>query len=254
MKNKWFLALKHRTNDPFDLSGLKRWETPDTQYEADPFLFKYKNKNYLFYELYDYKKGRIAYSEIKGLDISEPKIILDYPWHLSYPAIFQENNEIYIIPESGTERNIQLFKATEFPDKWNLESIIWDDGNFSDSNILYYKDKWWLFTIGGNDNNLIILQANFLFGKWQKVFEKEIPNSRGAGNIFQQNGDLIRPCQDVSKIYGGAIIFKKITLPDYTEKIVRRIEPDWSLNLTGTHTFNFNQDYIVLDGKIQVND
>ena len=39
----------------------------------------------------------------------------------------------------------------------------------------------------------------------------------------------------------------------YKENIINRINPDWHPNIIGTHTFNYNKDYIVIDGKKQVN-
>ena len=251
-KTKWFIAIKKREKDLFNLSGLKRWKTPNEKYEADPFIIKYQGKNYLFYEDYDRRKGVISYSIIEGLRISQPTKILDLPYHLSYPQVFKEGNEIYLMPESGAERKIQLFKAVDFPDKWELARTLLDDGYYADSNIFRYKDKWWLFTTAGHDNHLIILKGTSLFGRWEKHFDGIILNSRGAGNIFEYQGRLIRPVQDESRVYGGAIIFKEITLPNYSEKIVGRIEPDWHPHLIGTHTFNFSEDYVVIDGKIKV--
>lgn len=250
---KWFISIKRRGSDLFDLSGLKRWKTPDHIYEADPFLIKEEGKNYLFYEDYDRKKGVISYSVIEGLKVSPPTIVLELQCHVSYPQIIRDGKEIYMIPESGEDRNIQIFRAVRFPDKWELARVIWDDGFYVDSNVFKHKGKWWLFTIGGgNDNNLIILKADSLFGRWEKHLASTILNSRGAGNIFEHQGKLIRPVQDPSEIYGGAIIFKEITLADYTEKIIGRIDHDWYPGLIGTHTFNFNEDYVVIDGKIKI--
>lgn len=251
--NKWFISIKKRGDDIFDLSGLKRWETPSHKYEADPFLIKRNGKNYIFYEDYDHKKGVISYSTIEGLSISEPTKVLEMPFHLSYPAIFEDSNEVYMIPETGSERKIQLFRAVRFPDKWELEKIIWDDGNYADSTIIKYKGSWWLFTTGGSDYNLVILRADSLMGQWSKHFEKVIRHSRGAGKPFEYQGKLIRPVQHYSeKIYGKSIIFKEITLPGYSERVVRTIDSNWYPNLIGTHTFNFSEDYVVLDGKIKI--
>lgn len=250
---KWFIAIKKRGKNIFDVSGMKRWKTSDERYEADPFIIKDKGKNYLFYEDYDRKKGVISYSVINGLRISSPKVVLDLPCHVSYPHIFKEGESFYMIPESSADRSIHLFKAIRFPDKWEFIKTIWDDGHYADSNIFEYKHKWWLFTIGGHDNNLVILKSDLLMGKWEKHFSGMMPHSRGAGNIFEHRGKIIRPVQDDSgNMYGGAIIFKEITLPEYSEKIIKRIDHDWYPGLIGTHTFNFSEDYVVIDGKLKI--
>lgn len=251
--NKWFIAIKKRGKDPFDISGMKRWETSNERYEADPFIIKDKGKNYLFYEDYDRKKGVISYSEIKGLKVGKPKEVLSLPCHASYPHVFKVGENFYMIPETSADRSIHLFKAIKFPDEWEFVKTIWEDDHYADSNIFEYKHQWWLFTTGGHDHNLVILKSDLLMGTWREHFSGNMGCSRSAGNIFEHEGKLIRPVQDDSnKMYGGAIIFKEITLPDYSEKVIGRIDPDWYPGLIGTHTFNFNEDYIVIDGKIKI--
>ena len=87
-KNQWFISIKKHEGDPFDLSNLKHNYPPEGMYWADPFLWQQDGIDYVFYELYDYKKGVIAYSIInEDMSFSEPKVIMDYAPHLSYPFL-----------------------------------------------------------------------------------------------------------------------------------------------------------------------
>ena len=58
---------------------------------ADPFLYKYNEKTYLFAEIYDKKDGlgKIGYSVFDGKKFSPWKIIISEKYHLSYPNIFK---------------------------------------------------------------------------------------------------------------------------------------------------------------------
>lgn len=256
-ENKWFLAIKKNERDFLNprMSEFKRHTTPYGQYEADPFLIKHNGVNYVFYELYDYNKGIIAYSVIQGLDLVGQVEVLELPYHISYPCIFKWGKNIYMIPETGLKFNIQLYVATDFPNKWELIKVIWHEGwSTADNTILRHNDAWWLFVSWGAENNLIILRADELTGEWKLHFRGNFPHSRSAGRIFKFKGDIIRPVQKQGdSVYGEGMLFKKIQLPDYKEELIDlEIKPDWYPGLIGTHTYNFNSDYIVIDGKIRV--
>ena len=249
-KNKWFIAVKKRGQDLFDLSDLVLINPPEDTYMADPFLFKQAGKHYLFFEWYDYEKGRIAYSELLWhngrLLTTDPKIILDPPYHCSFPAIFEDEGEVYMTPETGQAGRVELWKAQEFPDKWvKVKDLV--GGNFGDPIIFKNGKKYWLFVTEG-DNDVRIFEADSLFGEWRLMRSETELHSRSAGHVFRHGGKTIRPVQDCVGQYGRAIHFKDMD----TGAIIRSIKPDWHPNLTGTHTFNFNDNFVVIDGRIKL--
>ena len=91
---------------------------------ADPFIFTYENKSYLFCESYDFikKKGVIKSGLIneKG-ECHNLEIALEELYHLSFPYIFNDNGEIYMIPESAKNESVNLYKCLKFPQEWTLE-------------------------------------------------------------------------------------------------------------------------------------
>lgn len=259
MRNQWFISIKKNTGDIFDLSNLTHNYPPDGYYWADPFLYKKGGVNYLFYEFYDYQKGKIAYSIInKDLTLSKPTIILDEPYHMSYPFIFEDKGELYIIPESGASGKVRLFKCKQFPDIWEEQSPLLE-GSTSDNNIYKLGEYYLMFTTGQPQmkHDLFILGALDVKGPWQVMFSESLTNSRSAGNIFELDGNLIRPVQDASRGYGSGIHFKKIDINMdtgiYDEEVIHSIDPDWHPEIFGTHHFSFNDDLIVLDGKRKIN-
>lgn len=240
-KNKWFIAISKRTNSLFDTSGMKVIEPAPDTYHADPFLFR----NLIFFELYNYEKGVIACMEKDGSNI---RVVLESPFHLSFPFIFEDEGNVYMVPESGSGGKIELYRCISFPDRWEPVKTL-TEGVFGDTVIFKEHGAYWLFTTEG-DNDLRIYRAGSLFGNWDKVYSESHLNSRSAGNIFKFEKKLVRPTQGGNG-YGEKIFFKEFALP-YWEKTMFSIEPKWMPGLTGTHTFNFDDTHVVIDGRVKL--
>ena len=78
-----------------------------------------------------------------------------------------------------------------------------------------------------------------------------VKNSRSAGQLFWKDGRLYRPTQDCSVCYGYAVVVNevtKLTPTEFEERMVSYIPPTWSANLLGTHTWNENSAFQVVDG------
>lgn len=241
-KNKWFIAIKERGADLFDLRGLRAIEPAEGTYHADPFLFR----GLIFFELYDYEKGVIACMEKDGSNIRK---VLEKPWHLSFPFIFEDEGETYMVPESAPNGTVDLYRCVAFPDKWEFVRNLLQ-GAYADTTIFKKGKEYLMFTTEG-DNNLRIFRAWHIEGPWDLVFAESIPHSRGAGRIFELDGETIRPTQDGEK-YGYKVHFKRIEWPYREKQAFMSIDPEWFPLLTGTHTFNFDETHVVIDGRIKL--
>lgn len=237
---------------------------PVNKFYADPFVIKKNGKNYIFCEEYDHqtRKGVIAYFVIdEDLHCSESKIILEKDYHLSYPFIFEDQGQLYMIPETYQNNCIEMYVCERFPDLWKFDRILIDQINAVDTTLWKDQGKYWLFTSifnqGDHHNNLTIYWASQLTGPWIKHPYSENRNYqlRSAGRIFKYQGMIIRPSQETSKnIYGRRVIFNqilKLTETSFQEKIIGTMEPTWHPKISATHTFNFNEDLIVLDGYLK---
>jgi hypothetical protein len=74
---------------------------------------------------------------------------------------------------------------------------------------------------------------------------------RPAGNIIVSDNKIYRPAQDSLKRYGGALELREITqlsTSSYQETLYQRIEPCWDTSIKGTHTYNFSEGLLVMDG------
>ena len=257
---KYFLALANKENlskdIKLDTSNLDIIYPPKGHFYADPFLFNYNNENYVFFEDWDYNKGNIVCAKINNNnELENLQTCLDLDIHLSFPFVFKYNNNIYMIPETGSRNRIELYECISFPNKWKFKKILVNNIYAPDVSFLEYENNVYLFT---NENkNLKIFYAKTLFDPFEPHPTNEKINendNRNAGKIFKIDENIYRPVQ-ITKPYGYGIIFRKInklTPTEFIEKEVNRLLPDWYPELTGTHTFNIENNLIVIDGRLRV--
>ncbi|MEH7495887.1 glucosamine inositolphosphorylceramide transferase family protein, partial [Neobacillus niacini] len=113
---QWFLALKKINGKMEDYTLIK---PPLDRFYADPFIIRKDDRTFIFFEEFIYSKGKgdISVIEIdqETNKISKPITVLDKPYHLSYPFLYEWKDEIYMIPETSGNRTIELYKAKNFP-------------------------------------------------------------------------------------------------------------------------------------------
>jgi hypothetical protein len=264
----WFLLYKWNDKEEAllgDYSNFLKLEAPKGYYWADPFTVIEEGKCYLFVEEYSYLAGRghlvVMEQNLSG-NFDKSKVILKKPYHLSYPFIFKHAGEYYMIPETKTEKAIQIYRCSDFPDKWEFVTNLMENVAAADSTVFFHNNKWWLFTsIDKLKNQAINFGELFLFykddlfsGNWtshpQNPIVTAISQSRPAGRIFEKDGKIFRPSQDCSGGYGKAVNLNQITRlteTEYEEKNIKRIAPDWDRKLVGMHTFNYTNGFYILD-------
>lgn len=249
---KYFIAIKRNGKGSLDqLEDFIPLLPPKNKFYADPMLFKYNGLNYLFFEDYDYKKGIISYVKIQEDSISETKVALELPIHLSFPYIFQEEDKIYMTPETYDYKSVSLFVCDRFPDLWSYKRTLIYGQHFSDPILFKHGGYYWLFTAVQGDR-LAIYYADNLESEFKPhPINSRYIRGRNAGGVFYINDHFIRPTMDCRLGYGKSIVWKEITLlhpKSFIEKEVLRIEPNWAPGLQGTHSFSQSEDYIAYDG------
>ncbi len=154
----------------------------------------------------------------------EPVQILEKPYHLSYPFVFEWDGVTYMIPESVENRTIDLYECVDFPLQWKFKKTLMDGVLAVDSTLLRHQGKWWLFTgIARRPKDLPLVELHLFYahdllaGEWhshpQNPIVPQTDCARPAGSLFSQDGRLIRPAQDCSKMYGyGVNFFEIVTL------------------------------------------
>ena len=250
-QSKYFIAIKK--NDGTSMNSYTPLLAPKGKYYADPFLFKYEGINYLFFEDYDYIKGVISYVSLdQEGNASSPKLALTLPGHISFPYIFQDQGEIYMIPETSSYQSVFLYRSRAFPNEWERERVLIRGEGFADSLLFKYNGIYWLFTSIRKD----VLQIYYAKDLTSSFFPHPINGchirGRNGGSLFIRDGRLVRPVMDCSKRYGRAVILKEIvslTKHEFIEQEIAAIEPNWAPHLVGTHTYSQNEDFLVYDGE-----
>lgn len=223
---------------------------------ADPFMVRENGVWYMFFEVLNAsdKKGDIGLAtSTDGLNWTYRQIVLDEPFHLSYPYVFKWKNEYYLIPESYQNNSIRLYKATNFPTQWSFVKTLLDGSDYVDSSIFYFDSKWWLFTTSTKSNVLWLYYANELMGTWiehpqSPVVEGKANIARPGGRVVVFDDKIIRYTQDDEHSYGNSVRAFEITHltpTNYQEKeaienpILKASGSGW--NAIGMHTIDPHQ-------------
>ena len=269
--NQWIILYKFKTKKKWSnkFYEFERMTPPKDRFWADPFVLEKNNKYYIFLEelVYSEKLGKISVAEIdENGNFTPPITILKKDYHLSYPFLIEDNNELYMIPESSGDKSIQLYKCIDFPLKWELSKILMNNVCAVDSTIFKYDDKYWLFCNIKENNGASSLDELFLFyseslhnDDWSShpcnPIISDVRQSRPAGQIFIEKGKIFRPCQNSAKHYGYGMRINEIlelTTTTYREKTVQSIYPNWENDLISTHTLNHKNKLTVIDALIRV--
>lgn len=275
-KTQYFLAVRKRKNkdrffedQEYQFTELEI-DCGDRWWLADPFLFEKNGITYVFYEAYDLylHRGKIGYSILNGTKATKPKIILNCPYHLSFPYIFEKDGEIYMMPETNEIEAIRLFRAKKFPDEWVEDKILASKICACDTILLKNGNDAYLLTNEmpsvvpeGTSNSCWVKDVLYSLQNEQCVLNRAVQEGdagiRNAGKIFSYNDKKIRPGQNcTNNQYGKGMIFFEInSFEPYEEKEIYRADyQDIQKHLTtkkthinGVHTYNSTDDIEIID-------
>ncbi len=151
LSHRWSIGI-YEGSTPFDLADPENVSNPvltgkdvvdiDAVFVADPFMMFKNGKYSMFFEVMNRKtdQGDIGYAEsTDGMHWKYRKIVIDETFHLSYPYIFEWNNDYYLIPESHQDLSVRVYKALSFPDKWEYIGNILSGYPYVDPSIFLYK-------------------------------------------------------------------------------------------------------------------
>lgn len=225
---------------------------PEGQWVADPFLLEHKGKHYLFCEQYETQKNKagIGYFLFEdGIPINKG-IVLQKPYHMSYPCLFTYKDVVYMIPETAVNQTVELYRATDFPEKWELDAVLVENVRYMDSTVFENEDGWHLFAYENRGKTwaLIDFALNMEEKSLQKCSEKIYKTNVGrpAGNLWRENGKRYRPAQDCTEKYGKALLVYEEE--NGQECLVKKIgAEEIGLNAQRIHTMNRNSRYEVVD-------
>ena len=216
-----------------------RWiEPPRGRAFADPFAATSNGRTYIFFEDYDYSRGktRISFVETADFKTFGPVVkALEQPFHLSYPYTIYHEGQHFMVPEQWQSGEVALYEAQPFPNQWVKRATLIPNFPAIDSTLFQHADTWWMFSgkHGPEEEySLYIHHSDSLFGPW----EPHPINASGAvrrqnrpgGTPFNEGNRLLRPVQDSSKTYGGQVLINEVTVltkSAFKEKLIATLSP-----------------------------
>ncbi len=199
-------------------------------FAADPFVIEHEGSWLMFFEVLNRKtyEGDIGLATSKeGLEWDYAGVVLDEPFHLSYPHVFNWRGDFYMIPESNRAGSVRLYKAESFPTKWSFHrSLV--NGRYTDPTAFHYAEQWWMFAAETSSDTLRLFRADELEGPWTEhvkspVVERDANIARCAGKVLVYEDRLLRFAQDCDPVYGNRVrVFEVTELSEesYQEKEV----------------------------------
>ncbi len=209
-------------------------DNPKNGYYADPFLFQYGGEIFLFVEEYSFAKSKGVITVFKLMKNSFHKVgvCLEESFHLSFPNVFIDGTDIYMIPESSANNDIRLYKAHNFPLGWNQIATMVEDISAVDTILHKANEKYYLLTsvdknnVGDHFTNLYIYESCELeSSSWTPSAHNPVivdaERGRNAGSVHSNSQRNIRVAQAFEfGTYGKKICFfeiQNLSLECYSE-------------------------------------
>jgi len=235
---RWYISI-YQGPTPFNLEPALGIDHPvlaatdvtdvPATFVADPFLLPVDDKWYMFFEVLNAQtdQGDIGYATSPdGLHHwTYQSIVLDEPFHLSYPYVFEWEGEYYMIPEAAETGTVHLYKATSFPTGWVEQASLFSSSATADPSIFYHDGTWWMFTSTTTHDTLRLFFADNLTGPWQEhprspLVQGDSNIARPGGRVLDDGDRLLRIAQDDDPYYGNqlrAFEISVLTRTAYTE-------------------------------------
>jgi hypothetical protein len=254
------------TRESTSLDGFRWIDAPRGHYWADPFLIEREGSTFVLFEDYEYARryGAIRGAEVRrDCTLGPPFTCLDLGYHLSFPHVFDQDGETFMIPESLSDGTVTLYRARRFPDDWVPEKVLFR-GNATDTTTWREDGHFYFFTTlhDRDDRGMktILFVADTLTGEWRlhpgNPVSADARHARNAGTIFRRQGRLFRPSQDCGPRYGHGLNLEEIvglTEDRYEERAWCTVDPSaLPFPAIGVHTFNQCGDLEAIDACLSL--
>ncbi|MDN5780619.1 MAG: hypothetical protein L0H23_01125 [Luteimonas sp.] len=262
----WRLVLR-RATVPLDpaapvIGAYTTLRPPPGSAWADPCLVEDGRRRLLFVEEFPQDmggKGIIICLQVREDGTADRLgVVLDEPFHLSYPQPFRWQGEWYMTVESGAARRASLYRAEAFPLRWTRVADLIQGRACVDPTLHRHNGRWYLFANvsesgGSTCDELFLFVADDLAGPFQphpdNPIVSDVRHARPAGRLFEHRGRLVRPAQNCGPSYGAEVAFREVTVLSptrYEERPLGRLS-GWGLGMDGCHTYSAIDGLEVLD-------
>jgi hypothetical protein len=211
----------------------------------------------------DYRagKGSIWSAPLRpeaGRDWARLRPLLGSEAHMSFPFAFRDAGQAFLVCETweagGASRYVRTADGT-----WRFTGLMRPGGRTQVDGVLHHDGVlWWFFCMHPGRKpleNLFLYWSESSDGPWHphpaNPVRRDRSLARPAGPLVNTQEGLIRPAQDCSTTYGGALVLNRVlelSPTAYREEVVRRIAPIEPYP-AGLHAICPAGDYTLIDGK-----
>lgn len=239
-------------------------ENPKKAYLADPFVVTRDDKTVIFVEDYDEVLGKGAISAVELHQSGSYQIkrnVINEPFHLSFPYVFEHDGDLYMVPETAKANAIRLYKCEEFPYQWSYVHNLIENIDTVDTLIFQRHGLWWMLTNPSTPNTTE-------HAALMKVFYADTPLSQNwqESSTFpavfsvshSRNGGLLRRGERFYRVrqnrgfcsYGTSCSIAEIVTLEkekYCESVHAEFLPNFRKGLSGFHHIHSNGEVTVFD-------
>jgi hypothetical protein len=201
-----------------DRPVLTAEDVTDTRarFVADPFLWRSDDSWHMFFEVYAKatERGVISHATSDdGIRWRYDRVVLEEPFHLSYPHVFEHEGQIYMTPESGAANEVRLYRAKPFPGSWQLDCVLLK-GRFYDPTLLLHDGTWWMWVCDEHYAPLLFSSRD-LRGPWvpherNARSRPDLHFGRPGGRMLVNGGKILRFAQDALPTYGSCLHARQV--------------------------------------------
>ena len=261
---RWQIAVAKHEKFSKALWRYKEVKNPRGRFFADPFVFSCAAGDYIFVEDYVYgdKKGRISCLKAEGEECSFVGVAIEEDCHMSFPFVFSEGGDIYMIPETAGKREVRLYKCDNFPLDWSLTDVLLENVDAVDSMVVKIDKIWYLLTnicsanIGDHNSELHVFYSKSLIGgEWEPISSGnpvifDSNKARNAG-LLSHEGELYRLNQVHEKDFYGKQFcinkIKRISVDSYEEEESCLIDSAFKEDQAASHHYSANDKIAAVD-------
>lgn len=215
----WTIAIRRKVQGDDLISYEKAFNPiPNTKkyWFADPLLFQDNGKEYLFCEAFDKKmyKGILGVFDVNNGEANNFRTIIEEKYHLSYPCVFKYNNNYFMIPETGENNTINLYRSIDFPNKWKLECVLTSGHRYADPTVFVHHQNVYFIVYNESPDdfyNVIykINMSDYTISEVDTIRYKTNIGRPAGFFISDGNKGFYRPAQNSRELYGKNIILYK---------------------------------------------
>lgn len=262
-RHAWELRLLEGDWSRLAAARARALPPPRGRFWADPFIVRRAGQRVIFFEEYLFARDKAHISALVEQDgrFAYAGPVLETPYHLSFPFVFEHGGELYMCPETHAARRIELWRCVRWPLEWRFERVLVDGVDACDTMLVERAGRWWLLTNlerdGAGDlcRELHVYHADSpLAAQWTPLPGNPVVSgasrARNAG-LLQRDGHLYRLAQAQGfDRYGRALrLFEVTALSErgYEERELALLEPHRGLRALGIHHLSACEGAAVFD-------